>query len=223
MGDLLLFDVQGIPLAARVTSLRTRTESRVRPFFYFVFPEATLRDAPQTIFAAARVERSRLTRVQNTLTARLPNISVIDITSTIEVLAGIMGKMSTIVQFFTSFSIIAGLLIIISSILATRLARTREAVYFKVLGAKGSFVLTVFAWENLLLGLACSFLAGLLAHAGSWLVCRRVFDIAYRPFPGSTLIMAAATILLVIGVGLAASFSILHQKPIHFLRDEEQE
>ncbi|MHB8810005.1 MAG: ABC transporter permease [Desulfobulbaceae bacterium] len=223
MGDLLLFDVQGIPLAARVTSLRTRTESRIRPFFYFVFPEATLRDAPQTIFAAARLERSRLTRVQNTLTARLPNISVIDITTTIEILAGIMGKMSTIVQFFTSFSIIAGLLIIISSILATRLARTREAVYFKVLGAKGSFVLTVFAWENLLLGLACASLAGLLGHAGSWLVCRRVFDIAYRPLPGSTLAMVAATVLLVIGVGLAASVSILHQKPISFLRDEEQE
>lgn len=223
MGDLLVFDVQGIPLHARVTSLRTRTESRIRPFFYFVFPEDILQDAPQTIFAAARVERSRLTGVQNTLTARLPNISVIDIGSTVEVLARIMGKMSTIVQFFTAFSIIAGLLIIISSIFATRLARTREAVYFKVLGAKSSFVLRVFAWENLLLGLTCALLAGLLAHAGSWLVCRRVFDIAYQPLPGSTLVMVAATLLLVIGVGLAASIPILHQKPIHFLRDEEQE
>lgn len=223
MGDLLLFDVQGIPLSARVTSLRTRTESRIRPFFYFVFPKATLQDAPQTIFAAARVEPARLTEVQNALTARLPNVSVIDITTTIAVLARIMTKMSAIIQFFTSFSIIAGLLIIISSILATRMARIREAVYFKVLGATGSFVLKVFAWENLLLGLTCALLAALLAHAGSWLVCRRVFDIAYRPLPGATLIMVAATLLLVVGVGLAASVSILQQKPIHFLRDEEQE
>ncbi|HBI14859.1 MAG TPA: hypothetical protein DDY20_05005 [Desulfobulbaceae bacterium] len=223
MGDLLVFDVQGIPLPARVTSLRTRTDSRIRPFFYFVFPEATLKDAPQTIFAAARVERTRLAGVQNALTDRLPSISVIDIGNTVEVLARIMSRMSAIVQFFTSFSIIAGLLIIISSILATRLARTREAVYFKVLGAKGSFVLRVFAWENLLLGLTCALLAGLLAHAGSWLVCRRIFDIAYRPLPGPTLVMVAATLLLVIGVGLTASLSILHQKPIRFLRDEEQE
>jgi hypothetical protein len=35
--------------------------------------------------------------------------------------------------------------------------------------------------------------------------------------------MVAATLLLVVGVGLAASVSILQQKPIHFLRDEEQE
>jgi putative ABC transport system permease protein len=222
-GDLLLFDVQGIPLPARVTSLRTRSESRIRPFFYFVFPEATLQDAPQTVFAAARVERTRLTEVQNALTARLPNISVIDISNTVEVLARIMGRMSAIVQFFTSFSIIAGLLIIISSILATRLARTREAVYFKILGAKGSFVLRVFAWENLLVGLTCALLAGLLAHTGSWLVCRRVFDIAYRPLPGPTLVMGAATLVLVIGVGLAASLPVLRRKPIHFLREEEQE
>ncbi|RJX19547.1 MAG: FtsX-like permease family protein [Desulfobulbus sp.] len=223
MGDLLLFDVQGIPLPARVTSLRTRTESRVRPFFYFVFPAEILKDAPQTIFASARVEQPRLSEVQNALTARLPNISVIDIGATVEVLARIMGRMSAIVQFFTAFSIIAGLLIIVSSILATRLTRTREAVYFKVLGGTRAFVLKVFAWENLLLGLSCALLAGLLAHAGSWLVCRRIFDIAYQPLPGGTLLMIGATLLLVIGVGLATALPILRQKPIHFLRDEAQE
>ena len=223
MGDLLEFSVQGLPLLARVTSLRTRTESRVRPFFYFVFPEATLKDTPQTIFAAARLEPARLTGIQNTLTARLPNISVIDISSTVEILARLMGRMSAIIQFFTSFSIIAGLLIIISSILATRLARIREAVYFKVLGAKSAFVLRVFAWENLVLALACALLAGLLAHAGTWLVCRRVFAIAYRPHFTGTLVMIAATLLLVIGVSLLASASILRQKPVEFLRSEAQE
>lgn len=32
VGDLLVFNVQGIPLKARVTSMRSRTESKVRPF-----------------------------------------------------------------------------------------------------------------------------------------------------------------------------------------------
>jgi putative ABC transport system permease protein len=223
IGDLLEFNIQGIPLQARVASIRTRTESGVRPFFYFVFQEEILREAPQTIFSAARMDRDRLPAIQNSLAELLPNISVIDVGSTIEVLARIMDKMSAIIQFFTSFSILAGLLIIISSIFATRLSRIREAVYFKILGARAAFVLRVFTYENLLLGLFCTLTAILVSHVGSWFVCTRVFDIPYRPLVGSTVIMAAATLLLVIGVGLAASIAILRQKPIGFLRDEEPE
>ncbi len=223
LGDLLLFKVQGIPLKARVTSMRTRTESKVRPFFYFVFPEGALKEAPQTNFCAVKIDRNELTVLQNTLAVSLPNISVIDIGATVKVLGGIMDKMSSIIQFFTSFSIVAGVLIIISSIFATRLGRIREAVYFKILGAKGSFVLKVFSYENLIIALLSSSLATLISHVGSWLICRQIFDIAYQPVLGSTVFMIAATLVLVIGVGLGASVSILQQKPIVYLRDEIQD
>ena len=221
MGDLLVFKVQSIPVMARVTSMRTRTESKVRPYFYFVFQEEALKAAPQTIFSAAKLDRAQLVRVQNRLAEELPNISVIDIAKTIEVLARIMQKLSAIVQFFTSFSIIAGLLIIISSIFATRLARIREAVYYKILGARSVFVLQVFTLENLVVALVCGLLAGLIAQAGSWFVCTRLFAISYEPRPGSMAIMVTITVLLVIGVGIGASLSILQQKPAGFLRDQE--
>jgi putative ABC transport system permease protein len=221
MGDLLVFKVQSIPVKARVTSMRTRTQSQVRPYFYFVFQEATLKEAPQTIFSAAKIDNAKLTEVQNRLAEELPNISVIDIAQTIEVLARIMHKLSAIVQFFTSFSIIAGLLIIISSIFATRLARIREAVYYKILGARSSFILQVFTLENLVIALMCSIMAGLIAQAGSWIICNRVFAISYNPRPGSTATMICITVLLVITVGIGASLSILQQKPVFFLRDQE--
>jgi putative ABC transport system permease protein len=193
----------------------------VRPYFYFVFREETLKDAPQTIFSAAKMDRAKLAGVQNRLAEKLPNISVIDIAQTIEVLARIMHKLSTIVQFFTSFSIIAGLLIIISSIFATRLARIREAVYYKILGARSGFILQVFTLENLIIALVCSLLAVVIAQVGSWIVCSRVFAIPYDPEPGSSLLMAGLTVLLVITVGIGASLTILQQKPSVFLRDEE--
>ncbi len=223
IGDLLVFNVQGIPLQARVVSMRTRTASRVRPFFYFVFPEKTLKDAPQTIFSAVKIDRQRLTMMQNRLAEQLPNVSVIDIGKTIEVLARIIQKLSSIIQFFTLFSIIAGLLIIISSVFATKLARIREAVYFKILGAGQGFVLQVFTYENLIVALICALQAGIISHVGSWAVCRWIFDVPYKPLPVATGIMILSTILLVITVGLSASLSILRQKPIGYLRDEGQE
>ena len=218
IGDLLVFKIQSVPIRARVTSLRTRTESQVRPYFYFIFQEETLKTAPQTIFSAAKMDSTELAAVQNRLAVELPNISVIDIAKTIDVLARIMHKLTTIVQFFTSFSIIAGLLIIISSIFATRLARIREAVYYKILGAGSGFVLRVFSLENLIIALTCSLLAVFMAQIGSWIVCSRVFSISYAPLPVSTTIMIIITILLVVGVGLGASREILQQKPAGFLR-----
>ena len=221
LGDLLIFKIQGIPLKARVTSMRTRTESMVRPFFYFVFLEESLKNAPQTLFSAVKIDRAKLTTVQNTLASKLPNISVIDIGATAKFLGAIMHKMSSIIQFFTSFSIVAGVLIIISSIFATRLTRIREAVYFKILGAKGAFVVKVFTYENLIIAFFSASLATLISHVGSWLVCSQLLNIGYKPLWGATLIMIAVTLVLVIGVGLGASFSILQQKPIAYLRDEK--
>ncbi|MBU1233914.1 MAG: FtsX-like permease family protein [Proteobacteria bacterium] len=223
VGDLLVFKVQGLPLKARVTSIRTRTESKVRPFFYFVFQEELLKDAPQTIFSSVRIDRAQLAVIQNRLAATLPNVSVIDIASTVEILAGIMRKMSSIIQFFTSFSIVAGLLIVISSIFATRMTRIREAVYFKILGANYSFVVKVFTYENLIIAFSSALLAGLISHVGSWIVCRQVFSIAYQPLLSSTLVMIAGMLVIVVGVGLGASVSILQQKPINYLRDERQD
>jgi putative ABC transport system permease protein len=164
-----------------------------------------------------------LAAVQNLLAARLPNISVIDIGKTVEVLSGIMRKLTSIIQFFTSFSILAGLLIIVSSIFATRLARIREAVYFKILGADTFFVLRVFTYENLVIALICALLAGLISHLGTWIICRQVLDISYHPLPGATFGMAVVTVLLIVGVGLIASIGVIRRKPVGFLRDEGQE
>jgi len=124
---------------------------------------------------------------------------------------------------YYSFSVIAGILIIISSVFATRYARIREAVYFTILGARSRFVLAAFAAENLCLGLASALSALLLAQTGSWIICRFALDVAYQPFTGTSLLMVLTTTLLVIAVGLGASRSILSVKPAVFLREQADE
>lgn len=223
IGDLLVFKIQGFPLKARVTSMRTRTVSKLQPFFYFVFQEKTLIDMPLTFFSAAKMDQALLFQKQNQLAKQLPNISVIDIGSTIKILAEIMNKMSLIIQFFSSFSIIAGLLIIISSTFATRLSRIREAVYYKVLGAKTTFVYQVFLYENLLIAFICAVLASIISQTGSWIVCKKIFAISYQPLPVSTAVMIGSTLLLIVTIGLIATISILQQKPVSFLRNEENQ
>lgn len=223
LGDILHFNIQGVELKAEVTSIRSRNKSKLYPFFYFVFPTEYLAKAPQTLFAAIHVGQAEIAELENRVVAAYPNISTINLAETAAELGLVMAKLVGIVNVFAGFSILAGTLIIISSVLATRLARMREAVYYKVLGGKSTFVFSVFFYENLLLGLLSSLLAVVLAQAGSWALCKFVFDIAFRPYWIAAMILIGGTIMLVVGVGLFSSINIIRQKPIVFLREQTNE
>ena len=223
IGDRITFNIQGVPLQARISSIRARTRESIRPFFYFVFPEKTLQDAPQTIFTAIQVPGDRIPQIQTEIAATFPNISAIDVTETLKIFTHVMGKLSLIIRFFALFSIVAGILIILSSVLATRFARIQEAVYYKILGAKSTFVAAVFTFENLFLGLLSALLALVLSQTCSSIICLKVFDISYTPFLVECIYLIAATVLLIVTVGLLPSISILRQKPVIFLRNQTQE
>lgn len=220
IGDVIHFKIQGVPLKARVSSIRTRSKQSFSPFFYFVFQEKTLKQAPHTLFAALKIDPRKLGSVQNNIVSRFPNISVIDLSQTIKVFARLMNKLSEIVRVFSMFSIGAGILILVSAVFATRAERMVESVYYKILGAGKSFVFKVFAMENLLMGLLSSVLALTMAQAGAYWICRMRFDISYMPFPGVSALMVAATLLLVMVVGMAASRSIMAKKPVTYLREQ---
>jgi putative ABC transport system permease protein len=223
IGDRIVFRIQGIPLEARISSIRTRTKDSLKPFFYFVFQEDTLKDAPQTIFTAVRVDKSRIAGIQNAIVEKFPNISVIDMTETITTFAGISHKLSNTIRFFTAFGILVGLLITVSSVLATRLARTREAVYYQVLGARSAFVFKVFGLENLILGGLSGLLAMVISQAASWIIITKVFDITFIPITGAGFLMIAIATLLVTISGLLPSWTTLRKRPVAFLREQTNE
>ena len=222
LNDLLVFNIQGVPLTARVTSIRTRTRSRLYPFFYFVFPEKVLREAPHTFFATLHLEKSAIPPLVNRIVEQFPNISVINMTETVTVVGDILARLAKIINFFAAFSILAGGLIIVSSIFATRLARIREAVYYKILGSTTSFVIKVFVYENMLLGFLSSLIGVMLAQTGSWALCHFLFDIPYHARWWISLAQIILTMVLVSGVGLLSSITIVRQKPAVFLREQTE-
>jgi putative ABC transport system permease protein len=107
--------------------------------------------------------------------------------------------------------------------LATRSARIQQAVYYKILGARGVFVLQVFAIENIILGLSSALPALAVAQVGSWMISKTMLDIPYQPFPGTSLIMTAASLLTIVTIGLMASTPILRQRPVVYLREQTEE
>lgn len=219
VGDRLSFKIQGVPLTARISSIRTRVGENLSPFFYFVFPTAVLQAAPQTVFSAMRVPRADTADLQTRLVTAFPNVSVIDLSTTLKALSGLMQRLSKILRTFTALSIAAGVLILTSAIWATRAERMAEAVYFKILGARRRFVLQVFSMENLLIALISGLLALTFAHLGAWALCHFIFDLRYRLFLPASGVLLLGNLLLVVATGLLASWSILAKKPVAYLRE----
>lgn len=221
IGDRIEFNIQGVPLTARIASIRSRDNRGLSPFFYFVFPRTVLEKAPHTLFAALTVPGDELGPLQNRIVARFPNISVLDLSQTLDTVVRLMSRMARILRMFSLFSIAAGLLILVSAIYATRAQRMLESVYYKILGAGTKFVFQVFALENMLIGILGGTLAMAMGQAGAWWVCAVRFDIGYRPFPALSLALIGLTALLTVAVGLGASRSIMAKKPVVYLREQQ--
>ena len=131
-----------------------------------------------------------------------------------------MQKLSKIINFFAAFSILAGGLIIISSILATRLERIKEAVSYKILGADSRFVMRIFFLENVLLALLSSVFGIMLAQAAGWGLCHFFLEIRYVVAWEACFVLIGFTVTLVATLGLLGSISIIRKKPSQFLRQQ---
>lgn len=218
LGDRLTFDIQGVPLTATIVSIRTRAKKSLNPFFYFVFREEALAGAPRTFFSALRAEEGKVAALQTKAVTLFPNVSVIDVSGSIRLFAGFMEKLSRSIRFFTLIGLAAGLLIIASSVMATKRARIREAVYYKILGARSRFVLLVFTLENLVTGFSAALIALCVAQVVTRLLCRFYFEIPAGFFPLSTGGLVCGAVFLVVAVGGLATIPILREKPAAFLR-----
>lgn len=218
-GDILLFNIQGVEIRAEVSSIRSRTKSMLYPFFYFVFPPGPLDRAPQTFFAALRIDKKDIASVENIIVNQFPNISTINVGETAVELGRIMVKLSRIIDFFALFSILAGGLILISSVIATKLARIQEGAYYKIMGAKSRFVLKVFFYEILLLALISGVCAISVAQVASWGISHFLLEIPHDiHWRASLLVFVFATVCMV-GSGLVTAVGMIKEKPMQLLRE----
>ncbi|HEU0007268.1 MAG TPA: ABC transporter permease, partial [Terriglobia bacterium] len=100
LGDQLVFDVQGLPVATRVGSLRKIEWERVQPNFFVVFPAGVLEDAPQfyvMVLKAGSNEESA--RLQQTIVQKFPNVSAIDLALIVNMIDTILDKVAFVVRF----------------------------------------------------------------------------------------------------------------------------
>jgi len=221
VGTKIVFNVQGALLETEVGSIRKVDFTRIQTNFMVVFPKGVLEAAPQFHVVVSRVNSAEQSAAfQSEIVRRYPNVSAIDLTQILKSVDEVLGKVSFVIRFMAMFSILTGLLVLISSIYQGKFARIRESVLLRTLGASRRVILRIVALEYLLLGgLAC--LAGIgLSVGGAWALARFVFKIPFEPDWWPLLLTFAAITAITVVIGLLNSREVVRKPPLEVLRQE---
>ncbi|HSI59010.1 MAG TPA: FtsX-like permease family protein, partial [Ideonella sp.] len=133
LGDTLGFDIAGQARSARITSLRKVDWGSMRANFFVMFPLAEMADLPSTFMAAFRAPAEA--RFDNTLSARFPNITDVDVSASIAQLQRVLDQVVRAVEYLFGFTLAAGLAVLFAAVSATREARAREYAVMRACGA----------------------------------------------------------------------------------------
>ncbi len=220
-GSVIEMDVMGgIPLKARVFNIRRTVDIRAGNGFNFVFAPGAFDGIPVTYFAQARVAPEAIREVQKATVARFPGVTVINLSDILETVGDVLDRIGLVIRFVAGFSVAAGLIILASSIAATKFRRTREAVLYKTLGATRARVWRIFAVEYAALGLVAGLVGALLSVIAAWAVLTYVMDLAFRLELLPLLAGVGVTVLLTVTVGVLSTLDVLAARPLQVLREE---
>jgi putative ABC transport system permease protein len=221
LGDKMEFDVQGVPLKARLTSIREVEWRRMEPNFFVLFPEGVLEAAPKFFVAATRVATpADSARVQRAVVAGIPNVSAIDLALILQTLDSVFSKIQFVVQFMALFTVATGVIVLAGAVMSGRFQRLRETVLLRTLGANRHQLVQIQLVEYAILGLLAALVGCGLALLANGLLAAFVFK-TVGAFPLSTLLGAVVAVMVVtLATGLLANRGVADHPPLEILRQE---
>ncbi|HYR12450.1 MAG TPA: FtsX-like permease family protein, partial [Longimicrobium sp.] len=221
VGDQITWDVQGVRIPTRITSIREVDWQRLEPNFFAVFPAEVLQGAPQTWVMLARApDAPARATAQRDVVRRYSNVAVLDLTAIQAALDDVLGRVAAVIRFLAAFSVATGFIVLLGAVLTGRLQRIRESVLLRTLGATRRQIARVLLAEYLSLGLLASLAGILLAVAAGWALAKWLFEVDYAVPVLPLLWLALGVTALSAAVGLLASREVFRHTPLEALREE---
>lgn len=221
LGDEIDWDVQGVPMKSRVTSVRAVEWRRLEPNFFVVFPEGVLEVAPKFHVAAVRTtDADHSARVQRAVVERFPTVTAIDLALVMQTVDSVFTKVAFVIQFMALFTVLTGVIVLAGAVMTGRFQRIRETVLLRTLGATQRQLVQIQLVEYLILGVLAAIVGCALAVAGNALLAKYVFRITPSVPVGLLLLGGAAVCVVTIVTGFISGRGITNHPPLEVLRQE---
>ena len=216
-GDVLRFDIGGREIDAEVTSLRRLSWESMRPNFFILFNPGALEDFPVTYMTSFFLPLESKTFLNDVL-SRFPTITVIEVDALIAQIQRIIGRVTQAVELVLYLVLVAGALVLIASIQASRDARMSEHALLRALGGTRSLVSGSLLVEFLALGLLAGLLGAVGAEVTVGLLQSQVFEMPASLHPSVWFAGPLAGGILVALIGWISTRSLTNSPPMQVLR-----
>jgi putative ABC transport system permease protein len=202
MGDIMTFDVQGVELRAQVGSIRQVRWTSFQPNFFIIFPDGVLNEAPQIFLTSVAGQNNAVVKqFQREVAGEFKNVSIVDVTRTVENSLKYIEQMSLGLQFMAWLAVLVGLFVFVVLLNTQIKERLQEMNLLQILGSTSAQVLKVILVQFVIL-IVTSITFGVALGLGmAWLLIsfffkvQTVYDIQY-------LFLLAAVLLPVCGLAL---------------------
>ncbi len=222
LGDVMRFDMGGLVVESKVTSLRKLEWGSMRANFFVIINPQAMENAPRsymTAFHLPEVRSNAAGGLTSSLTRAYPNLTVIDVSGVIRQLQDVLDQVVVAVEFLFVFTLASGVLVLYAALMGSQSERTREAGLLRALGATKGQLATAQRIEFILVGGVSGVLAASGAAAMGWALAEYVFKFPWRFEPGVWLAGVAVGVACALLGGWLGLRGVLRQPPLQTLRE----
>lgn len=219
LGDEIIFNVQGRPITTYVGSFRDISFRQLSTNFLVLFPDQVLNNAPQFHVIITKTKDDRQAAdLQSSLVRDYPNISMINLATVVETLEDLLGKISFVIQFMAMFSILTGILVLISSLIISKYQRLKDSILLRTLGASSRIVSIINTFEYFFLGSLASLSGIMLSFLATTLLSLFVFELPVRWAWSEALLVYVIITFVTVVLGWLNGRNIINRAPMEILR-----
>ncbi len=218
VGDEVIFTAGGSNFKATVTNLRAVEWESFEPNFFFVVSPMIGKNLPQSFITSINIPQSKQQITDDFLSSH-PSITSVDLNAVVKQIRTVINKASLAVQCMFFLTFIAGVLALISTILASTDQRRYESALLHTIGAKRSKIFQSVATEFVALGIGAGFVAVLGTMIISGSLATQIFNVNYVP---NVVILLSGLFSGAFCIGLVGVFAVrrsVYEPPILTLRN----
>ncbi len=232
LGDRLKFDVAGVNIESKITSLRKVDWQSMRANFFVLYPKAQMPDLPVTYLAAYQTLSFKTDdglqalsdkgysayAFDGQLVQAFPNITLVDLTQSVVELTQVLTKVTRAVEGLFVFTLTAGMVVLLVTLRSTGLHMQRDFALMRALGASRQQLRRVQALQLAGVGAMSGFLSASVALALAWALAKWVFHFEWTLSPIFPVLGALVGGVITLAMGWWTLRGILRQPVMHSLR-----
>ncbi|MGE0528644.1 MAG: ABC transporter permease, partial [Bdellovibrionales bacterium] len=214
LGDQLVFDIQGVEVAATIASLREIRWTSFQPNFFIQFPPGVLDIAPKTwVLTLARNPRLPPSAIQTLVTSNFSNVTSINVEEALDNVTSLVAKMSSGLQVASWLTLLLGVFVFLMVLLFQVASSRRDWAQMQVQGLNAKELWRLQLLTYGVLAAAGSVLGALMSIAVAWVIAWQALSTRLElNWWGMSVVLAVTWVLALSGLSWI-SFTQLRRIP----------